>query len=195
MPEVIASNLENLLTEIRRCRLCEGLVPEPRPVLRARESANILLVGQAPGTKVHLSGIPWNDASGNRLRRWMDVDEDTFYDESRIAIIPMGFCYPGKGRSGDLPPRPECASTWHARLRAQLPSIRCTLLIGSYAQAHYLSDDYNTLTERVRHWRELSPAVFVLPHPSPRNQLWLRRNPWFESETVPALQEAIRELL
>lgn len=195
MPEVIASNLENLLTEIRRCRLCEGLVPEPRPVLRARESANILLVGQAPGTKVHLSGIPWNDASGNRLRRWMDVDEDTFYDESRIAIIPMGFCYPGKGHSGDLPPRPECASTWHARLRAQLPSIRCTLLIGSYAQAHYLSDDYNTLTERVRHWRELSPAVFVLPHPSPRNQLWLRRNPWFESETVPALQEAIRELL
>ncbi len=195
MPEVIASNLENLLTEIRRCRLCEGLIPEPRPVFRARVSTNILLVGQAPGAKVHLSGIPWNDASGNRLRRWMDVDEDTFYDESRIAIIPMGFCYPGKGRSGDLPPRPECASTWHARLRAQLPNIRCTLLIGRYAQAHYLSDDYNTLTERVRHWRALSPAVFVLPHPSPRNQLWLRKNPWFESETVPSLQEAIRELL
>jgi uracil-DNA glycosylase len=199
MPDVIASkpgsSLEKLLAEIRQCRLCEGLIPEPRPVLRARGSASILIVGQAPGTKVHASGIPWNDASGVRLRQWMGVDEDTFYDESRIAIIPMGFCYPGKGRSGDLPPRPECASTWHEKLRALLPDIRCTLLIGSYAQAHYLTDDYSSLTERVQNWRELSPQIFVLPHPSPRNQLWLKKNPWFEMEAVPALQRTISKLV
>lgn len=200
MPDIIASNqvsgpLESLLAEIRQCRLCEGLIPEPRPVLRARDSANILIVGQAPGTKVHASGIPWNDASGIRLRQWMNVDTDTFYDESRIAIVPMGFCYPGKGRSGDLPPRPECADTWHEKVRALLPDIRCTLLIGSYAQAHYLADEYASLTERVQHWQELSPQIFVLPHPSPRNQLWLRRNPWFESETVPALQRTISKLV
>ena len=195
MSEVITSNLDSLLAEIRQCRLCEGLLPEPRPVLRASTSASILIVGQAPGTRVHASGVPWDDASGKRLRQWMNVGEEIFYDESRIAIIPMGFCYPGKGRSGDLPPRSECATTWHGKLRELLPNIQCTLLIGSYAQSYYLSDNYGSLTERVQHWKKLAPATFVLPHPSPRNQLWLRRNPWYESDVVPALQRSIKALL
>jgi len=164
-------------------------------VVRAARSARILLVGQAPGTRVHASGIPWDDASGERLRSWMNTGSEQFYDESRIAIMPMGFCYPGKGKSGDLPPQRECAPTWHNKLLAQLPDIECTLLIGSYAQQHYLQDDYKTLTERVRQWRDLAPACFVLPHPSPRNQLWLRRNPWFEEEVIPVLRSTLRPLL
>ena len=194
MSEVIASNLNTLLAEIRQCRLCEGLIPEPHPVLRASETAKLLIIGQAPGTKVHASGIPWDDASGKRLREWMGIDKDLFYDESRIAIVPMGFCYPGKGRSGDLPPRPECARTWHGRLREHLPNIQCTLLIGSYAQSHYLSDSYKSLTERLRNWQELAPSVFVLPHPSPRNLMWLRKNPWFEQDVIPPLQDVVKDL-
>lgn len=188
--------LTNLLHDVRNCRHCEhSLSHGPRPIVRANASAKVLIIGQAPGTKVHHSGIPWDDPSGIRLRSWMGVDEQTFYDESQIAIIPMGFCYPGKGKSGDLPPRPECAPLWHERLLKQLPSIRCTLLIGQYAQNYYLQDNYKTLTERVRHWHDYAPRFFVLPHPSPRNQIWLKRNSWFEQELLPPLQHRIHQSL
>jgi len=190
-----ASGLSQLLREISACTICKGLIPEPRPVLRAESSARILIIGQAPGTKVHASGIPWNDASGKRLRSWLNVSDEVFYDPQYFAIVPMGFCYPGKGKSGDLPPRPECATQWHEKVLQQLPNIQCTLLIGRYAQAHYLEDRYATLTECVQNWRRYTPSRFVLPHPSPRNQLWLRRNPWFEEEAVPELQSTVRSLL
>lgn len=189
--------LDDLLTEIRACRQCESSLPlGPRPILRARTSARLLIVGQAPGTRVHETGIPWNDPSGNRLRDWLKLDRDTFYDESRIAIVPMGFCYPGKGNSGDLPPRPECQVSWHPRLLPLLNEIELTLLIGSYAQAYYLGDRRKaTLTETVKAWREYAPTLIPLPHPSPRNQLWLKRNPWYEAELVPVLQERVQALL
>lgn len=190
-----ADGLTLLLKEISDCQICRGLIPEPNPVLRASDTSRILIIGQAPGTKVHASGIPWNDASGNRLRDWMGVDSETFYDETKIAIVPMGFCYPGKGKSGDLPPRPECAPEWHERILSELSDIRCTLLIGQYAQNYYLKDGYTTLTERVRSWREQAPRNYVLPHPSPRNQIWLKRNGWFEEEVIPHLRESIRALL
>ncbi|MCB1672282.1 MAG: uracil-DNA glycosylase family protein [Gammaproteobacteria bacterium] len=196
MPGSQASKLDTLLDQIRRCNLCADALPhQPRPVLRARSSARILVVGQAPGTRVHATGIPWNDASGRRLRQWLGISEEQFYDESRIAIVPMGFCYPGKGRSGDLPPRPECARTWHQPVLELLPEIRTTLLIGQYSQQHYLAGNYRSLTERVQDWRRFAPGQFVLPHPSPRNQLWLRRNSWFENEVVPALQQRVSQLL
>lgn len=190
-----APNLRLVLREVRNCQLCVSEIPEPRPVLRAAASAKILIIGQAPGTKVHASGIPWNDASGKRLREWMAIDKETFYDESKIAIVPMGFCYPGKGNGGDLPPRPECAPAWHDKVISLLPNIKCTLLIGMYAQNYYLDTEHENLTERVMSWREFAPEIFTLPHPSPRNQLWLRRNDWFEEETVPALQETIQQIL
>jgi len=191
------TSLDSLLTEIRACRQCESTLPlGPRPILRAQTSARLLIVGQAPGTRVHETGIPWNDPSGNRLRDWLNLDRDTFYDESHIAIVPMGFCYPGKGSSGDLPPRPECRASWHPRLLPLLNQVELTLLIGSYAQAYYLGDRRKaTLTETVRAWRDYGPAFIPLPHPSPRNQLWLRRNPWYEAELVPVLQARIRPLL
>ena len=195
MNTILSTDLDSLLVDVRACTLCRDSIPEPRPVLRAAASARILVVGQAPGTKVHASGIPWNDASGHRLRHWMGVDDATFYDESRIAIVPMGFCYPGKGRSGDLPPRPECAATWHDAIMSRLPDIRCTLLIGQYAQRHYLAAGYVSLTARVKDWRRFAPEVYVLPHPSPRNQFWLGNNPWFEQDTVPALRKTVAATL
>jgi uracil-DNA glycosylase len=188
--------LARLLAEVRACQTCAGVLPlGPRPVLRISHSARLLIIGQAPGTKVHASGIPWNDASGDRLRQWMDVDHDSFYDESRIAIMPMGFCYPGKGRAGDLPPRPECAPLWHARLLAQMPRLELVMLVGQYAQRHYLDNQGLSLTETVRQWRRFGPRFLPLPHPSPRNQLWLRRNPWFGQEVVPELRQQVARLL
>ena len=189
--------LGKLLAEARACKVCETALPyPPKPVLRAAASARILIVGQAPGRRVHETGIPWNDPSGDRLRDWMQVSRDTFYDESRIAIIPTGFCYPGTGSGGDLPPRPECAPLWHPRLLAALPNIRLTLLIGSYAQAYYLGGRaQKTLTETVRHCRDYLPEFLPLPHPSPRNQMWLRRNPWFAKEVLPILQDTIKAQL
>lgn len=195
MPQRPAPELVPLLEEVRKCRLCEGLIPAPRPVLQMSASARLLVIGQAPGTRVHDSGIPWNDASGKRLRQWLGLSDAEFYDDSRVAIMPMGFCYPGKGKSGDLPPRPECARQWHQQLLQQLPDIQCTILIGQYAQNHYLPGNYKSLTERVRNWAEFAPQFFVTPHPSPRNQLWLRRNPWFEAEAVPALRARVKQLL
>lgn len=189
--------LARLLTEVRACRVCEAHLPlGPRPVLRADGRARILIVGQAPGTRVYATGIPWNDPSGDRLRDWLAVDRDTFYDESRIAIIPTGFCYPGRGRSGDLPPRPECAPLWHPRLRALLPEIRLTLLVGQYAQGYYLgARRKDTLTETVHAWRQYLPEFLPTPHPSPRNTRWLRVNPWFEAEVLPELRQRVRRLL
>ncbi len=190
-------SLDALLTEIRDCRLCEAHLPlGPRPVLRASATARLLIVGQAPGTKVHATGIPWNDASGERLRDWLAMDRDTFYDERRIAIVPMGFCYPGKSASGDAPPRPECRATWHPRLVPLLKNVRLILPIGQYAHAYFLGAKRKaTLTETVRAWDEYAPEYFPLPHPSPRNIGWRKANPWFERDAVPALRERVREVL
>ncbi|HSI90609.1 MAG TPA: uracil-DNA glycosylase family protein [Adhaeribacter sp.] len=191
------SELADLLTQIRACRLCESQLPlGPRPVLQAAETARILIVGQAPGTKVHASGIPWDDQSGKRLRQWLNMDPEVFYNESKIAIVPMGFCYPGKGSSGDLPPRPECAALWHRNLLQLLPQVELTLLIGQYAQAWFLgADRKSNLTETVRHWPDYLPRFMPLPHPSPRNIFWLKRNDWFEKEAVPELQHIVKKIL
>ena len=191
------SELDALLTEIRACRLCEAELPMgPRPVLRASESASLLIVGQAPGTLVHASGIPWSDASGMRLRGWMGLDRNAFYDEAKIAIVPMGFCYPGRGSSGDLPPRPECARTWHPRLIPMLPKVKLVLAIGQYAQVHFLGElRKKSLTDTVRAWEDYSPRVFPLPHPSPRNVAWFKHNPWFDAEVVPTLRERVAAAL
>lgn len=187
--------LEDLLAEVRQCSLCSDLPLGPRPVLRAHRKAKILLVGQAPGTKVHNTGVPWNDPSGDRLRQWLSVERETFYDERRIAIVPMGFCYPGKGKSGDLPPRPECAPRWHPPLLEQMPRIELVLLIGQYALGRYLGKDFTTVTETVSRWQSVGPKFFPLVHPSPRNQLWLRRNPWFEEQVIPQLRHRVHQLL
>lgn len=198
MNEGSAETLDALLTRIRACAVCEAQLPlGPRPVLRASETARILIVGQAPGTKVHESGIPWNDPSGDRLREWLDLDKDTFYDETRIAIVPSGFCYPGRyERGGDLPPRPECAPLWHDPLRARMPEIAVTLLVGQYAQWHYLGKRRGkTLTETVMRWRDFAPDYFPTPHPSWRSTNWLRKNPWFEAEALPDLRARVHALL
>jgi len=189
--------LAALLAEVRACRLCEPQLPlGARPILRADERARVLIVGQAPGTKVHATGIPWNDPSGDRLRDWLQVDRDTFYDERRLAIIPTGLCYPGRGRSGDLPPRPECAPRWHPPLRALLPRIELTLLIGQYAQAWYLRERRQpTLTETVHAWHQYQPEFLPLPHPSPRNTRWLQVNPWFARDVLPRLRARVHELI
>jgi uracil-DNA glycosylase len=191
------SELDALLTRIRACRLCEAALPlGPNPVLRAQASARLLIVGQAPGVKVHESSIPWNDASGIRLRHWLGLDREQFYDGRRIAIVPMGFCYPGKGTAGDLPPRPECAPAWHPQLLPMLPHIRLTLLIGHYAQVGFLgAARCRTLTDTVREHARFQPRYFPLPHPSPRNQLWVASNPWFDAEVVPALRQVVAEAL
>ncbi len=197
MPDEQAA-LDRVLAEVRACRACASDLPlGPRPVVRGRASARILVVGQAPGTRVHETGLPWNDPSGDRLREWMQVRRETFYDESRFAIIPMGYCYPGRNpRGGDLPPRKECARLWLPRLLAHLPHIELTVLAGSYAQKHYLGGRAGrTLTETVRAWRDYAPEYIPLPHPSFRNLAWLRKNPWFERDVVPALRDAVHRLL
>ena len=187
---------KNLLTEVRACRICEAELPlGPNPVLRASSMARILIIGQAPGTRVHETGIPWNDPSGERLRDWMQIDREQFYDESQIAIMPMGFCYPGKGKSGDLPPRPECAAHWHKQLLAEMPDIELTILIGKYAQNHYLHSQRQTLAETVSHWQDCPSGLFPLPHPSPRNLRWFRNHPWFENEVLPAFRNRLAAIL
>ena len=194
--------LESLLSEIRACRICEAHLPlGPRPVVVARGPARILIIGQAPGTKVHATGIPWNDRSGDTPRGWMAVDRETFYDPDRIAILPMGFCYPGvmpskNGKSGgDAPPRPECAPAWHERVLAHLPNIDLVLLAGMYAQARYLGERRkNTLTETVASWREYGPKLLPLPHPSWRSGNLIRKNPWFETELLPELRSRVAAL-
>jgi len=193
----VAADFGRLLAEVRACELCAAHLPNPpRPVLRASPGASLLIVGQAPGRRVHESGIPWNDPSGELLRDWLRLDRDAFYDERRIAIIPVGFCYPGTGDSGDLPPRPECAPHWHPRLRAQLPGIRLTLLVGSYAQAYYLgARRKKTLAQTVRARDEYLPEFFPLPHPSPRNRRWMKNNAWFDREVLPQLRRRVKSCL
>ena len=191
-------DLSALLAEIRACRLCAEHLPlGPRPVLRATATARILIIGQAPGTKVHESGVPWNDPSGDRLRDWLALDRETFYDESRIAIMPMGFCYPGVlPRGGDRPPRPECAPAWHDRVLGHLPNVGLTLLVGQYAQAKYLDGRRGkTLTETVSRWRDFGPEIVPTPHPSWRTRAWVRKNPWFETDLLPDLRLRVASLL
>ncbi|RQH02773.1 DUF488 family protein [Paraburkholderia dinghuensis] len=185
--------LPHLLAEIRACRVCADALPlGPRPVVQAGSHARLLIVGQAPGAKVHASGVPWDDVSGERLRAWLGIDRETFYDASKVALVPMGFCYPGRGASGDNPPRPECAPRWHARLLAQLPDVRLTLLVGQYAQRHFLGERRRgSLTETVKAWRDYAPDYLPLPHPSPRNLPWLMRHAWFEHDVLPALRERV----
>ncbi len=192
------NDLESLLAEVRACRVCEAHLPlGPRPMVSAADGARLLIVGQAPGTKVHETGIPWNDPSGDRLREWLDLDRDTFYDAGRIAIVPTGFCYPGRAeKGGDNPPRPECAPLWHPPLLAALPKIKLTLLVGTYAQAVYLADRRKkTMTETVNAWREYAPEFLPTPHPSWRTTFWLKKNSWFEAEVVPELRRRVRDLL
>jgi uracil-DNA glycosylase len=185
--------VKKLLQEIRACRVCAENLPEgPRPVLAAHPDSRIVIVGQAPGRKVHASGIPWDDASGDNLRQWLGVDKATFYNPEIFAIVPMGFCFPGTGKSGDLPPRPECAPLWHARLTALMPKVQLTLLIGQYAQHFYLGNQRKaTLTETVRNWRSYLPQFLPLPHPSPRNNIWMKKNPWFRDDVLSELQSKI----
>lgn len=193
----MAESLISLLKKVRACEVCAAYLPfPPRPILSAGKDARLMIVGQAPGRRVQETGIPWNDPSGDRLRDWLHVSREVFYDENRIAIIPIGFCYPGKGNSGDLPPRPECAPLWQARLRAALPNVELTLLVGNYSQAYYLGERaQGTLTETVHHYRDYLPEFLPMPHPSPRNQVWLRRNPWFEKDVLPLLRRRVAALL
>ena len=189
--------LSTLLKHARACQVCAPHLPlGARPVLQADARARILIAGQAPGRRVHETGIPFNDVSGDRLRTWLGIERDTFYDASKIALLPMGFCYPGSGASGDLPPRPECAPLWREQLLRRLPNIALTLVIGQYAMAWHLGDRRQAnLTATVTAWRSFWPEVLPMPHPSPRNQRWMRNNPWFEADVLPALQRRVQELI
>jgi uracil-DNA glycosylase len=190
--------LTRLLREVRACRICAADLPfGPRPVLQLASTARLLIIGQAPGSKVHQSGIPWNDASGERLRDWLKLDRSVFYDEATVAIVPMGFCYPGAGENGaDEPPRPECAPHWHERLFKHIPDLQLTLLIGQYAHRHYLgAGRKGSMTETVKAFSEYAPQFFPLPHPSWRSVVWMRRHPWFEQTVIPELRKAVRKLI
>ena len=189
------SNLRDLLAEVQGCTLCAQALPHGvRPIVQIHGEARLLIAGQAPGRRVHESGVPFDDPSGDRLREWLGVSRQTFYDPRQIAILPMGFCYPGTGKSGDLPPRPECAPAWRERLLAHLDRLELVLVVGQYAQEYHLPERRRTVTETVRAWRDAWPRVVPLPHPSPRNNLWLRRNPWFETELLPALRQRVGDL-
>jgi uracil-DNA glycosylase len=197
MPDTDAVDaFDALLIEARACVHCADKLPHPpRPIVRASSTARLQIVGQAPGRRVHETGIPWNDASGDQLRRWLQLDRDAFYDAARIAIVPTGLCFPGTAKGSDLPPRPECAPLWQPRFRAAMPQVRLTLLIGRYAQAYFLGSRCGrTLTETVAAWADYAPEFFPLPHPSPRNQRWQKRNPWFDTTVVPALRRRLAEL-
>lgn len=189
--------MEQLIQRIKECTICaEYLELGPRPVFTAHPDSKIVVIGQAPGTFVHRTGIPWNDKSGENLREWMNVDKETFYDTKRISIIPMGFCYPGKGKSGDLPPRKECAPQWHKLLMDNMSHVKLTLLIGKYAQEYYLKEKAKrNLTETVKSFKEYLPDFFVLPHPSPRNNIWQAKNGWFKEEVLPDLRKSIQEII
>lgn len=190
------ASLDRLLAEVRSCRICEASLPRgPRPVVQMAVDAPILIAGQAPGTRVHESGVPFDDPSGDRLRSWLGVDRETFYDPSCLAILPMGFCYPGTGKSGDLPPRPECAPAWRTSLLGHLPNLRLTVVLGKWAMDHHLPAGRESLTARVQRWEEWWPEVLPLPHPSPRNQRWFKQNPWFESDILPVLRSRVKALL
>lgn len=190
-------SLDTLLAEVRRCRVCEAHLPQgPRPVLQVGAGARILVVGQAPGARVHASGVPWDDRSGDRLRAWMGIDARRFYDASAVAIVPVGLCYPGRAASGDSPPRRECAPLWFDRLLVELPHIELTLLVGSHAQAHVLrGTGHASLTATTRNWRSHLPGALPLPHPSARNIAWFKANPWFDEELLPVLKRNVGRLI
>ena len=187
--------MKELLYNISQCTICKAHLPlGPRPVVTAHPNSKIVIIGQAPGTKVHESGIPWDDQSGKKLRQWLNVTDQQFYDTKNFAIIPMGFCYPGKAKTGDLPPRAECAPQWHKFLFEKMPNVKLVILIGTYAQNYYL-EDKKTLTERVGDYKNYLPKYFPIPHPSPTNRFWRAKNPWFEAFIVPELQEQIKKLI
>ena len=189
-------SLPALRKDIAACRLCEAHLPlGPRPVVRFSATARLVIVGQAPGVKVHESGVPWQDNSGDRLRQWLDIAHEDFYDADKVALVPMGFCYPGKGKSGDQLPRKECAPKWHGVILERLPVPHLMLLVGSYAQKHYLPDDKRGLTDKVKAFREFLPGVFPLPHPSWRSTKWMQDNPWFETEVLPTLRGEVKRAL
>jgi len=189
-------SLNGLGTQVRACTICKPHLPHGvRPVLQANSNAKILIAGQAPGRRVHASGIPFDDPSGDRLRDWMGVTPEQFYNPELFAIVPMGFCYPGTGKSGDLPPRPECAITWRARLLHHLPGVETTLVIGKYAHNYHFGKSNLTVTRLVENWQQHWPGHIPLPHPSPRNNIWLKKNPWFEAEVVPVMRAHIANLL
>ena len=190
------SSFNSLLTEVCACTICAAHLPHGvRPVLQIHPQARVLIAGQAPGRRVHESGVPFDDASGKRLREWMGVTREVFYDSKQVAIVPMGFCFPGTGKSGDLPPRPECAAAWRGQLLDHLRQLEVTLVVGQYAQAYHMKEERSSLTETVRDWRSYWPGMIPLPHPSPRNNIWLNRNPWFEQELVPALRRRVSAAL
>ncbi len=192
----MSRQFSQLLESVRECRLCEKSLPlGPRPVLQIDPRAKILIAGQAPGRRVHESGIPFDDPSGVRLRDWLGVSSETFYDPGKFAILPMGFCYPGSGKSGDLPPRPECAEAWRERLLTSLRQVELTLVIGQFAQRWHLARVHKNLTETVRAWQDYGPGIIPLPHPSPRNNIWLKRNPWFSESLLPSLKTRTQEAL
>ncbi len=190
------SSLTSLLTEVRACTLCADHLPlGPRPIVQIHSSAKILIAGQAPGRRVHETGVPFNDVSGDRLREWLGIAREVFHDLRQVAILPMGFCFPGTGRSGDLPPRPECAPAWRTALLSHLKNLKLTLVIGQYAQAYYLPNESESVTEAVQGWKKHWPHTVPLPHPSPRNNIWLKRNPWFEEELIPVLRSRVSKVL
>ncbi len=191
------TSFSRLLEQVRQCKACEAALPlEPRPTIQVHPEARLLIIGQAPGLKVHQTGIPWNDASGERLREWIGIPKEIFYDESIVAIMPMGFCYPGKGKTGDLPPRKECFPLWHEKLLENMPKIECILLVGSYAVNSYLKNSRKkSLTETIQAWEEYLPRFIPFPHPSPLNNIWLHKNRWFEEKTLPKIRKIIRIVL
>lgn len=189
-----AQDLSSLLVDVRACTVCDANLPAgPRPIVQIGPAAGIVIIGQAPGRRVHESGIPWDDPSGERLRSWLGLSNEEFYDPDLVAIMPMGFCYPGSAKSGDKPPRKECAPLWHDRLLEHLREDRLEVILGTYAQKRYVADRSSNLTETVANWAAHLPRQAVLPHPSPRNRHWLTKNPWFEAEAVPAIRSRVRQ--
>jgi uracil-DNA glycosylase len=190
------ATFEQELEDVRRCTICASSLPlGPRPVYQLHQNARILIAGQAPGRKVHVSGVPFDDASGDRLRSWLGLTSVEFYDPTKIAILPMGFCYPGTGNSGDLPPRPECAVQWRKTLLSRLSNLQLTVVIGQYALDYHLPNAPKSVTDAVLGWRDHLPNALPLPHPSPRNNIWLKKNPWFELEVLPVLKDRVKSVL
>lgn len=190
------TKFETLISDVKSCTICEKKLPDGvRPVFQVHPKASILIAGQAPGIKVHKSGVPFDDASGNRLREWLGINNEIFYNPKKVAILPMGFCYPGTGKNGDLPPRPECEPAWRSQLLQQLPDIKLTIVLGRYAQKYHFNKGNDSLTELVKSWKKYWPMVVSLPHPSPRNNIWLSKNQWFETELLPQLKKRVSSVL